>query len=142
MPLLTIGYAGRDLEGFLETLARANVTDLVDVRYTAISHKKGFSKTALCSAVENVGIQYHHQRFIGVPKALRKQLETVEGFATFTRSYLTLLNDRSAELAEIAALAREGRCCLLCVEADVERCHRGLLATRIEIELGTDTEHL
>lgn len=142
MPLLTIGYAGRELEGFLETLAQADVTDLVDVRYTAISHKKGFSKTALGNAVSNAGMRYHHLRSVGVPKDLRKQLQTAEGFAAFGQRYLKVLDDRTTELAEIVALARAGRCCLLCVEPEVARCHRGLLAQRLEVELGTETKHL
>ena len=58
--LLTIGYEGRTLESYLNTLLLEGVTLLCDVRRNAISRKYGFSKNTLARACAGVGIRYEH----------------------------------------------------------------------------------
>ena len=74
--LFTIGYEGKSLEGFLNTLLRANIKTLCDVRKNAYSMKYGFSKTTLSNACENVGIKYLHMPAVGIDSSERKGLKT------------------------------------------------------------------
>lgn len=54
--LLTIGYEGKCLEGYLNQLLQAGVTLLCDVRRNPLSRKYGFSKLTLSKACE--GLEY------------------------------------------------------------------------------------
>src|SRR6266567_3214408 len=56
--LVTIGYEGRSLEGYLNELLGAGVTLLCDVRRNPLSRKYGFSKGTLSKACEGVGIRF------------------------------------------------------------------------------------
>jgi uncharacterized protein (DUF488 family) len=54
--VVTVGYEGRTLESYLNTLIGNGVTLLCDVRRNPISRKYGFSKNTLASACSGVGI--------------------------------------------------------------------------------------
>ena len=56
--ILTIGYEGASVEGFLQTLKASGVTQLLDVRELPLSRRKGFSKNALASMLILAGIGY------------------------------------------------------------------------------------
>ena len=58
--LLTIGYEGKSLEGYLNQLLRASVTIVCDVRRNPLSRKYGFAKSTLRQACDGVGIRYEH----------------------------------------------------------------------------------
>jgi len=125
----TIGYEGAVLDDWVEALAAANVETVVDVRDVPISRRKGFSKTALAARLEQAGIGYVHARALGNPRkwrhALKDGVMTFEEFAPLFREQLA---DRSDELAPVLEMARAHRVCLVCFEADPERCHRSLVA--------------
>ena len=142
MTLMSIGYSGRQVDGFLECLVDAGVTDLVDIRHMPLSRKKGFSKTALAESLEAAGIKYHHVRSLGAPKDLRVRLADTKDFEAFSKEYSDLLSDRQDDLSFVVSIAREGQCCLLCVEPEATECHRGLVAQAVEEQLGAPTHHL
>jgi hypothetical protein len=50
------------------------VTLLLDVREPPLSRRKGFSKTPRAAALAAAGIEYRHERTLGVPRALRRRL--------------------------------------------------------------------
>ena len=52
--LVTIGYEGRRLEGYLNLLLQDTVTILCDVRRNPLSRKYGFAKSTLRAACESV----------------------------------------------------------------------------------------
>jgi len=128
--VLGVGYQGCDLDGFIRQLGREGVTTLVDVRLTPISRKRGFGKTALTAALADAGNAYEHMRELGNPKRNRAafggspaELGTARGI------YAQSLFDDDARdcLERIALVAREQRVAVMCVEADVVRCHRDLV---------------
>jgi uncharacterized protein (DUF488 family) len=55
--IVSIGYERRDIDELVELLRSEQVELLVDVRLNAISRKRGFSKTALTTALNAAGIQ-------------------------------------------------------------------------------------
>lgn len=54
--LVSVGYEGQGLTGFVGSLRAQGVEILADVRLTPISRKKGFSKTALRAALADAGV--------------------------------------------------------------------------------------
>jgi uncharacterized protein (DUF488 family) len=128
--LTGIGYEGCDLDGFIQRLLRQHATLLVDVRLNPISRKRGFSKTALSSALDSAGITYEHMRVLGNPKWNRAgfggdhaELEAARGV------YAARLLDADARecLGRIAEAARQEVVAIMCFESDEHRCHRDLV---------------
>lgn len=124
----TIGYEGRGAEDFVEDLVDSCVQVLVDVRELPISRKPGFSKSALSSLVEKVGIEYLHFRSLGSPRAARKKLKAGGDFEEFVKDYDAHLELNPNEIHKLAHLLLSGRrAALMCFERDHTRCHRSLL---------------
>jgi len=131
--LLTIGYEGLDLPGFVKYLTWHKVEVLVDVRELPISRKKGFSKSALTQAMAAHGIGYEHIKALGSPGPIRKQLKVDWDYETFFSAYEDYLNGQTEALDTLTELIEENRrVCLLCFEKAHEECHRSRVANRME----------
>lgn len=132
--VFTIGYEGADTDRFLATLQDAGVAMLADVRAVALSHKRGFSKSALRDALESRGIGYRHFIRLGTPKEGRQAARAGDA-DMMKRIYCdeVLTTDAAGEaLKELETLARSQPVCLLCFERDPAVCHRRILAQRLE----------
>lgn len=121
----TIGYEGRSLEAFLDTLKKARVELVVDVRELPLSRRKGFSKTALRDALEGAGIGYRHVRAAGNPYRAEKDIERCLAL------YAGHLDRAPHALDEVHELVRENRCALLCFEHEACACHRSVIGDRL-----------
>lgn len=130
--LFTIGYAGSTLEPFLDTLRAAGVETLVDVRAVPASRNRAFSKTALRAALEDAGIAYVHLKPLGTPKSGRDAAKAGD-ITTMQTVYEEQLAtpEAQAALADLDALARDQRVCLMCMESDPQGCHRSIVAGRL-----------
>ena len=128
--LVTIGYEGRSLEGYLNELLRAAVTVLCDVRRNPFSHKYGFSKGTLGKACGEVGIRYEHLPALGIASDKRRELETQADYdALFAEFERESLPQQGAALETIRAWVRAGeRVALTCFERLPEQCHRHCVA--------------
>ena len=130
--VFSIGYEGRDLDDFLDTLEGNRVKVLVDVRLTPISRKKGFSKTALSEGLARRGIEYRHAPALGNPKENRAAFRGA-AVRTGRRRFLAHLNNGSRHAyEEVIELARAQRIALLCVERDDRQCHRGCITDQAQ----------
>lgn len=130
--VLTIGYEGATPDRLIAALHAAGARVLVDVRAIANSRRPGFSKGALSAALEAAGIGYLHLRALGTPgegRVAARAGRTAEMRRIFARHLAGV--EAQAALAELAALARERRVCLLCLEADARQCHRALVAEAV-----------
>lgn len=74
MVLYGAGYERRDLDELLGLLQDHEVEEVVDVRLTPRSRKRGLSRTRLAAALQDVGIGYCHLPALGNP------FENREGF--------------------------------------------------------------
>ncbi|TDH63391.1 DUF488 domain-containing protein [Dankookia rubra] len=131
-PLFTIGYEGTTPDRLIETLREAGVTTLVDVRELPNSRRPGFAKRALSEALGRAGIGYRHLRALGTPpegRAAAKAGRTAEMKRIFGARLAG--TEAQAAVAALAVEAREGRVCLLCLEADPAQCHRSLVAEAV-----------
>ncbi len=131
--LLTIGYEGRSLEDYLNTLLRAGVTVLCDVRKNPLSRKYGFSKRALSTACEGIDVRYTHLPALGIPSERRKNLRTPSDYAALFAAYEEdTLPNCAEQLEQIGHWIRDGaRVALTCYEREPEFCHRRCVAAEV-----------
>jgi len=132
--LVTIGYEGRSLEGYLNAVLRDGVTVLCDVRRNPLSRKYGFSKGALSKASEGVGIRYEHLPELGIASDERRNLKTQTDYdALFAHYRRHDLPKQSAALTKIRRWIEHGeRVALTCYEAQPCQCHRHCVAEALE----------
>ncbi len=157
LKMMTIGVYGFDGASFLQSLQRAGVCQLLDVRQRRGVRGPQYAwanSRRLQAALADVGIAYaHHPELapttelrelqyaeddrLGVGKRSRRELA-----AAYTRRYIREILNR-ADLAPIVlAVETGGPAALFCVERDPEACHRSLIAQRLAEQYGVTFEHL
>jgi uncharacterized protein (DUF488 family) len=140
--LYTLGYEGLDVAAFIACLKRAAVRQVVDVRENPFSRKPGFSKTALAGALLAEGIEYVHAVELGCPREIRERHKRDRDWGRYEAAFREYLGSQGAAVASVARLAREKAICLVCFEADFNRCHRSLVG-EAAVALGAPVlEHL
>lgn len=139
--LLTIGYEGASLTGFLATLKAAGVRRLIDVRELPLSRRKGFSKVALASALETAGIRYEHDRTLGAPREIRHRLRKYGDLDRYFSDFRHYLASQSPHLRSVAQGIEEP-VALLCFERNPAECHRSVVATALARYLKCPIDHL
>jgi len=112
-------------------LKKAHASLLVDVRELAMSRRAGFGKTALAAALAREGIGYLHLRSLGCPRSIRHDYRRDGDWARYVRRFSEYIKRQGPVLDELARMALQSRCCLLCFERDYRRCHRSLVARRV-----------
>jgi len=128
MKLFTIGYENATVGDFVDTLTRAGVERIIDVRAVPNSRRQGFSKTPLRNALAEAGIDYVHLRALGTPADGRAAARAGK-HEELERIYEGQLElpEAMAQMAQMAELAEERPSALLCYERDPGGCHRTLL---------------
>lgn len=134
----TIGYEGKNLEGYLNRLIVAGVTLLCDVRRNPLSRKYGFSKGTLTKGCEGVGIRYEHFPELGIASEERRELETQADYDALFATYRRVaLPQQTKVLAQIRQWVDQGaRVALTCFEALPEQCHRNCVADALQHQFG------
>ncbi len=142
--LATIGYEGTTVPLFLETLKRAKIDLLVDVRAVAMSRRPGFAKSALAANLREAGIEYLHLRKLGTPadgRAAARAGKHAEMHRIFLERLKTI--ESQEELHALAELIQSGRqIAILCFEADPAHCHRRLVAQALQRMMPVEVEDL
>lgn len=128
----TIGYEGATIERFIAALRHASVDLLIDVRDVPLSRKKGFSKNQLSEILYSCGIEYVHLRGLGDPKEGREAARA-GNYTLFEVIFgRHMRSDMAArDLETASSLVRDHRACLMCFEADYEKCHRSIVAAHL-----------
>lgn len=146
--IATIGYEAATLREVLETLERAGIELLVDVRAVASSRRPGFAKSRLAAGLAEAGIEYLHLRGLGTPaegRAAARAGRHDELREIFTENLNTAAaQDDLATLADRAqgAPGSGRRACLLCLEANPAHCHRSLVAAALQELVPAEVVHL
>ena len=142
MRLFTIGHGTRPLEELVETLRRAGVLTLVDVRrFPGSRRNPQFNQGPLAEALADSGIAYRHAvelggRLSGEPGAERFGCIRVAGF----RSYAARMASATWQEALARSLA-EPVPCFMCAETPPSKCHRRLIAELLAAR-GHEVVHL
>jgi uncharacterized protein (DUF488 family) len=126
--IFTFGYEGLSLQEFIGQLQAAGIQTVVDVRANPLSRKPGFSKRAFAAALNTAGITYVHMSTMGCPKPVRDIYKRDGNWAVYTRGFLAHLNDQMEAVAQLARSTAQSPTCLVCFEADFNRCHRTYVA--------------
>ncbi len=142
MKIYTVGYEGLALAEFLQRLRRARVQIVVDVRDVPLSRKRGFSKSALATALDSAGIEYLHVRSLGCPKPIRDEFRASRDWKAYTAAFMDHLRGQAAAVSELAALSSGSTAALLCYEADAAYCHRTYVARAAAAISGASVMHI
>ena len=141
LQILTIGYEGVSLADFLATLKAAGVRQLLDIRELPISRRKGFSKSALSTALAEAGIGYAHERALGSPRELRYRLREDGDLPRFFSDFREYLATQRTLLDTLARTVT-GAVALLCYERNPAECHRSVVATALARRAQSTVQHL
>ena len=129
MRVFTIGHGTRPVEELVETLTRAGVRTLVDVRrFPASRRNPQFNQGALAASLSGSGILYRHAVELG---GRRSGEAGEERYACITtrafRSYAARMGSDAWQEA-LADSLTEPVPCFMCAEKAWRRCHRRFIA--------------
>ena len=131
MKLATIGYEGLSVTNFFDILLGNQVKMLIDVRELPLSRKPGFSKGALGKQALNYGLRYVHLGGLGCPREIRHEYRDDGDWKKYTKRFLAYLHTQDREIENLLGLISSESACLLCFEADPQRCHRCYVAKAV-----------
>lgn len=130
----SIGYEGKSIDAYLDTLIRNGIKAVCDVRKNPLSRKYGFSRRQLESCLQGVGITYYPLTGLGIESADRGELDTFEDYQRLFDEYekTTLPRQKEALNEMISVLSSHKRVAITCFEADHTWCHRSRVAKALE----------
>jgi uncharacterized protein (DUF488 family) len=141
--LYTIGYEKRQFADFINALLKFEVDVLVDIRAIPHSRNGDYAKRNLELRLKENGISYLLIKELGSPKELRKKVKSDGDYGYFFEKYNAYLDGKSEYIKRLIDIAEKKTICLLCYEADFNRCHRKTVADRIaESSKCIDISHL
>jgi uncharacterized protein (DUF488 family) len=119
--IYSIGYQNlKNCEDLIEILKKKGIGVLIDVRSKPYSRKTGFNKTLISRKLRASNIRYI---WLG---------ETLGGFGK--------INEKSIE--SLAFFQVDEQVCIMCMEADPEKCHRKFeIAERLK-QYKVEVEHI
>ena len=130
MNLYTIGFTQRSAEEFFETLKKAGVDRLIDVRLNNVSQLAGYSKRDdLRYFLRNIGdIDYHHELSLAPTQEMLDAYRAKKvTWAKYEPRFRALLAEREVE-RKLDKKLFAGKPVLLCSEYEPEHCHRRIVA--------------
>jgi len=126
--LFTIGYEGKSIEGFINSLIHNGIRLLCDVRKNSLSRKFGFSKSKLEHIANIAGIKYVHLPDLGIESDKRKPLDSPDDYRVLFEDYSKTLPSLNVHLDHISTLLQTNiRIALMCYENDATMCHRHVI---------------
>jgi uncharacterized protein (DUF488 family) len=140
--LFTFGYEGLPIQAFITRLRTAGVRTVLDVRELPLSRKPGFSKRAFAEALRQSGILYVHLPALGCPRPVRERYKADGNWSVYAKAFTIYLADQRQAVAELVQIANKTSACLVCFEADFNRCHRSIVAKAAKSAGGPIVAHL
>jgi hypothetical protein len=132
-PVFTIGYEGQEPSQFIKKLHDEEIDILVDVRKDAYSKQDvSYTEGTLSRILAEARIKYIHIPELGVDYNLREELKSTHDYETYFKRYMEYLEKNSNLTEFVAGLAMNNVICLMCYEKDFKRCHRSILANKLE----------
>ncbi|MCS1417414.1 MAG: hypothetical protein M2R46_05168 [Verrucomicrobia subdivision 3 bacterium] len=144
MRILTIGFTRKNAQRFFETLAKAGVRRVVDVRLNNVSQLAGFTKRDdLNWFLDRLySIDYCHAPALAPTKEMLDGYKKRGGsWDDYERKFLDLMAERRISENLQPELLQDA--CLLCSEEQPHHCHRRLVAEYLREHWGgVEIEHL
>ncbi len=139
----TIGYEGKTVDAFFNYLLEEGIKTIIDVRANPVSRKYGFAGRRMKEIGERIGIGYQHFPTLGVPSRERAYLtDKASRIKLFDRYEQITLVDRRHEVSRVGNHMKSEPTVLVCIEKDVECCHRSRLALAVAEETGMEVINL
>lgn len=139
----TVGYEGKSVDAFFNFLLDKGIETVVDVRANPVSRKYGFSGSRMKQIGGSLGIGYQHFPNLGVPSRKRAILSDIASRERLFEQYeQSMLVNRKQEIRDVAKLMSRLPSVLVCVERDVNCCHRGRLSHVIANDTGMEVINL
>lgn len=139
----TIGYEKRSIDSFFDTLLRAGIQAVMDVRANPVSRSYGFMGPALERVSHRLGLDYRHIPELGIPSEARKGLEYGVSRQQLLDHYEQhTLPREAARVKRVAEAMTRQATILVCLEADPQTCHRSRLAAAVSEASGLPVVHL
>lgn len=133
----TIGHSTRSIEEFLNLLAAARISQLVDVRSFPGSHKfPQFNKDTLVTSLPEYNIQYIHLKNLGGRRKARTNSQNKVWRHSSFRGYADYMETSAFKeaLESLKHLALENNTAIMCAEAVWWRCHRSMLSDALKAQ--------
>ena len=126
--LYSVGYADHTTDSLVTLLVESGVKIVADVRANPVSRKKGFSKRQLESAFGDAGITYRSVRELGIPTSDRKAAmggaSAWDGLLSAYAASLERADERGPAAQALADDCRSESTAIMCLESDLNHCHR------------------
>jgi uncharacterized protein (DUF488 family) len=135
MNLYTIGFTKKTAEDFFEALKKNGIKKIIDIRLNNKSQLAGFTKIPDFEYfLKLIGVEYeYYPEFAPDKKLLEDYRKKIINWNEYEKRYIELLNER--EILNKVKNINFADCCLLCSEAEPDKCHRRLLAEYIAKKL-------
>lgn len=138
MEVYTIGFTKRSAADFFESLRRAGVRRLLDVRLNNSSQLAGFTKRDdLAFFLKEIcGAEYRHEPLLTPsPELLNAYRKAKGSWAAYERGYLDLIAERRIE-RRLDPTLFETPTVLLCSEPKADHCHRRVVLDYLQTKWG------
>ena len=138
MEVYTIGFTQKTARQFFETLTRAGVKRLLDVRLNNVSQLAGFAKRDdLAYFLQTIGgIEYRHEPLLAPTQEMLDAYKKHKGdWNEYETRFLNLMRERRVETVIDRTLLALPTV-LLCSELTTEHCHRRLVLEYLQEKWG------
>ena len=135
----TIGYAGLDIDRFLDILKENKIYLLIDVRSLPKSkYFKDFNDNNLSKLLPKIGIKYENWK-----KEFGARQDNFEFYTNGILDYEKFAKSEQFQkgIEKVKEFQNEN-ICLMCSEIDPLNCHRGVLCGRKIFENGMEVFHI
>jgi uncharacterized protein (DUF488 family) len=148
MPTIaTIGFGKKGAERFVQLLADASVSTVIDTRRRPDSPLSGYARQRdLPFILSTAGIGYEYRPELAPPDALLDRYRTDKDWPAYERDFDELVLRTPAgerSMSELLDRSHSEVVALLCSEPTPAHCHRRLVAERMrETEASLEVVHL
>ncbi len=139
--IYTIGYAGTNLERFVDILKSKNVDFLIDVRSIPKSqYFCQFNDTNLNKILSNANIKYENRKY-----EFGARQDNLDFYTNDILDYKKFAESEQFKngLAKVQDLVNQNKTiCLMCAEIDPVNCHRAILCGKEMAKFGLEVTHI
>ena len=135
MTIYTIGFTQKSAEQFFELIKKNRIELLVDVRLNNKSQLAGFSKgTDLAYFLKEIcATKYIHcDEFAPTKELLSNYQKGSVSWNEYVEVFDTIMEKRGVYKKFLSRFKDYKKVCLLCSEPTAEKCHRRLVAEKIQ----------
>ena len=105
---------------------------IIDVRANPFSRKYGFAQKSMRGIADKLSLEYQHFPELGIPGNLRLNLSDYNSYQQLLDLYETQLLPRCyRHVLKLSVLMKDKPSVLVCMEKDVDCCHRSRLAKAV-----------